>query len=83
MTEEENIIRNTKDTKDLSEFELGEKIRLVSKEVTQFDQDLLNLSRETYLTYQRREKRIEYLSTLRRDLKLRKSNKLEFDDIEL
>ena len=58
MTEEENTIRNTKDTKDLSEFELGEKIRIVSKEVTQFDQDLLNLSRETYLTYQRREKRI-------------------------
>jgi len=71
LTETENIIRN-KDTKDLTDFELSEKIRIVSKEITQFDSELINLSREIHEVHLKRDKRIVYLSKLRQDLRLKK-----------
>lgn len=63
-------VRN-KDTKDLTNFELGEKIRLIQIEVSQFNKKLLSLSRETYILYGKREKRIEYCSKLKQNLNKR------------
>ena len=75
-------IRN-KCTNDLTDFELGEKIRIISKEISQFDSDLIKMTREIYDIHCKRDKRNKYLGTLRNDLKMRKSNKMELDDIEL
>lgn len=71
-------------TIELSDFELSEKIRIINKELSQFDRDLIKLSRQIYEVHCKRDKRNKYLATLRKDLRLRKEKKMlsEFDDIE-
>jgi len=74
----------SKDTKDLTISELGEKIRIVSKEISQFDSDLIKQTREIYDIHCKRDKRNKYLAILRNDLKLRKSKRMlsELDEFE-
>lgn len=66
LTAHEKAIRD-KDTKDLTLPELKEKIRVVNKEVSQFNKDILELARQTHLAYQKRLKRIMYGGILKRD----------------
>jgi hypothetical protein len=53
---------------DLIEFELINQIRIKSKEATQYDKDLINLARETHDLFAKREKRLKYVTVLRRKL---------------
>ena len=65
LTKHERLIR---DKKDLTISELKEKMRIVAKEATQFDKDLLELSKQTHKTWEKREKRIRYAGVLRQEL---------------
>ena len=66
LTKHEKAIRD-KDTKDLTLPELKEKIRVVNKEVSQFNKDILELARQTHLVYKKRLKRIMYGGILKGD----------------
>ncbi len=60
--------RSIRDKRHSSTSDLKEKIRIVDKEVTQFDRDLFNLAEQTYKVWEKRKKRAQYASTLRREL---------------
>lgn len=65
-------IRNQIDTKDLTDFQLVEKIRLIDIEVSQMNKELLNLSKKVHDIYEARTKRLKYSSVLKNNLKKRK-----------
>jgi hypothetical protein len=74
MNKEEDNIRQHIDTKDLTNFELGEKIRIITKEISQMTKDFLKLAKETHDLYEKRQKRMKYISILRKDLSSRKND---------
>lgn len=66
LTKHEKAIRD-KDTKDLTLPELKEKIRIINKEVHNFDVDIFKLAGEISSVHVRRLKRIAYAGTLKAD----------------